>query len=230
MGRLTRLIEGSTGLKITYTGLAAYGLYTLAKFFSLSTEDSVLMVLVAGLGNLGLLASVISMVVTGVRRARQGRSRMAWSIWACLGCLPFTLPIFTALMSVAVSVEGPKVEHQWPAVQEMLKIKIEEIKAKSPRSPALPTFSKSYAEGQYRYRGEVIDYVDKDFKTVKYEPTEKIRKEREFWVNLPVRIKAVRRERLLEGGIAFSILLISILSGFFSSIDRTSDTPREPSR
>lgn len=226
MGRLSTLIAGSTGLKITYAGLAAYGLYTLAKLLSIAAEDSVLMVLVAGIGVVGLNAAVISMVVTGIRRARQGANRMLWSVLACLGCLPFTVLIF---LTIAGSIERPKIV-QPQFTEEKLKIKIEEIRAKSPKSPALPTLTKIHAEDRYRYKGEIIDYVDKDFKTVKYEPTEKVKKEREFWATLPERTKAARKERLLEGGVAFSILLISVLAGFFSRIERTSNTPLEPSR
>lgn len=230
MGRLSSLIASSTGLKITYAGFAAYAFYTLMKYCSVSAEDSIIMTIIAGAGTLGSLAAIISMVVTGIRRARQGRKRMLWSIWACIGCLPLAVPSVLALVAATGSIGGSKVELQPPIEQEKIKMKIEEIKAKSPRSPALPMLSRIYAEDRYRYRGEIIDYVDKDFKTVKYEPNEKIRKEREFWTNLPERTKAARSEGLFVGGVAFSILMISVLAGFFSRIDRTSNTPLEPPR
>lgn len=226
MGSLSRLIGSSTGLQITYAGFAAYALYTLAKFFSVFAENSLIMTIIAGAGTLGALAAIISMVVTGIRKARQGKKRILWTIWAFIGCLPFTVPTLLALVDVAGSIEGTKVEIQLPATeQEKLKNKIEELKAKNPKSPALPTLSKIYAEDRYRYRGETVDYIDKDFKTVKYEPTEQIKKEREFWARLPERNKVVRREGLFVGGIAFSILLISLSAGFFSRINRTSNTP-----
>jgi hypothetical protein len=228
MSSFRQLLSNHIGLKITYFGFAAYALHTLAKFYLTPpityTPLNVLVLAFGIIGPMGLIAAVLSMIFTGVRGVRRNGIKSWWTLWSVAGVAPFVILAIT-IISFSISVKDSKEyllslnKHDIARGQQFAN-KVAEMKAKNANPEMISKVSRLYASNAYLYKGEIVDYLDETGKSVKYQPTEKERKQRKDMKEYPQKFEEAQYRRLVEVIILFVIPLLTVIAAFFIPIRR----------